>query len=209
MWFFAITFSPKCLEPGAVFREADRGPRRPAGTSHCEARRPAAFPIAEPSFALTNGRSLACRACFRFVDLENARRLECSPECALLCVSLWKCLVRSGWPRRRRRPDARGAQVGPDDVRLTAPWVADGPVCAGSCQLDLWGHEPLSQVPTLDFSGKCHRAHSKYCPSPKDGLHHLLLSLWHILALRWQQAYKSVIPRSGSRSGQEAPTPQA
>lgn len=149
------------------------------------------------------------RACFRFVDLENARRLECSPECALLCVSLWKCLVRSGWPRRRRRPDARGAQVGPDDVRLTAPWVADGPVCAGSCQLDLWGHEPLSQVPTLDFSGKCHRAHSKYCPSPKDGLHHLLLSLWHILALRWQQAYKSVIPRSGSRSGQEAPTPRA
>lgn len=88
MWFFAITFSPKCLEPGAVFREADRGPRRPAGTSRCEARRPAAFPIAEPSFALTNGRSLACRACFRFVDLENARRLECSPECALLCLSL-------------------------------------------------------------------------------------------------------------------------
>lgn len=128
--------------------------------------------------------------------------------CAALRFSVEvSCAI--GLAEAEETADTRGVQVGPDDVRLTAPWVADGPVCAGSCQLDLWGHEPLSQVPTLDFSGKCHRAHSKYCPSPKDGLHHLLLSLWHILALRWQQAYKSVIPRSGSRSGQEAPTPRA
>lgn len=59
--------------------------------------------------------------------------------CAALRFSVeGSCAI--GLAEAEETANARGVQVGPDDVRLTAPWVADGPVCAGSCQLDLWGH---------------------------------------------------------------------